>query len=90
MLETVASLHKILISFGANTVFMFQIPIGVEDISSLPYHPVKVGIADAFVIRHKDTEKNILYRIFYIYSTINISKDSVVNNVAVIFHPQLS
>ncbi|XP_020613913.1 plexin domain-containing protein 2-like [Orbicella faveolata] len=67
-----------------------QIPIEVGKIPSLPYHPVKVGIADAFVIRHLDTRRNILFRYFYIYSAINISKDSVVNNAAVIFQPLLS
>ena len=69
---------------------MFQIPIKVGDIRPLPYHPVKVGIADAFVIKRRDTRSNILYRFFYIYSTINITKDSVVNNAAVIFRPLLS
>ncbi|KAL9966301.1 hypothetical protein ACROYT_G024354 [Oculina patagonica] len=52
----------------------------VDKIPVLPYHPVKVGIANAYVIRY----------IFYIYSVINITKQSVVNNAAVIFEPQLS
>ena len=69
---------------------MFQIPVKVQDIPPLQYHPVKVGIADAFVIRRLDPRRNILYRFFYIYSIINITKDSVVNNAAVIFHPLLS
>lgn len=69
---------------------MFQIPIGVGAIPSLPYHPVKVGIADAFVIRRLNVQKNILYRYFFIYSAINITKDSVVSNAAVIFQPLLS
>ena len=67
---------------------MFQIPISVGAIPSLRYHPVKVGIADAFVIRN--IQRNILFRYFFIYSAINITKDSVVNNAAVIFVPQLS
>ena len=62
----------------------------VGDIPPLSYHPVKVGIADAFVIKRRDTRRNILYRFFYIYSTINITKDSVVNNAAVVFRPLLS
>ena len=69
---------------------MFQIPISVGAIPSLPYHPVKVGIADAFVIRRLNARESILYRYFFIYSAINITKDSVVNNAAVIFEPQLS
>ena len=69
---------------------MFQIPIRVGDIPSIRYHPVKVGIADAFVIRRLNVQRNILYRYFFIYSAINITKDSVVNNAAVIFEPLLS
>ncbi|XP_078376908.1 plexin domain-containing protein 2-like [Oculina patagonica] len=57
-----------------------EIPMDVDKIPVLPYHPVKVGIANAYVIRY----------IFYIYSVINITKQSVVNNAAVIFEPQLS
>lgn len=61
----------------------------MDKIRSLPYHPVKVGIADAFVIRFKDTQKDILYRLFYIYSSINVTLESVKKDVAVIFEPQL-
>ncbi|XP_078376882.1 plexin domain-containing protein 2-like isoform X1 [Oculina patagonica] len=67
-----------------------KIPIKVTKIPTLPYHPVKVGIADAFVIRYRNTRTDTLYRFFYIYSAINITKQSVAKNVAVIFEPQLS
>ena len=60
----------------------------MAEIPHLPYHPVKVGIADAFVIEVKRGQ--VRYRYFYIYSTINITMKSVRNNVAVIIKPQLS
>lgn len=69
--------------------FAYQkIPVKVANIPALPYHPVKVGIADAFVIEVK--RRQVRYRYFYIYSTINITLESVKDNVAVIFKPQLN
>ncbi|PFX28650.1 Plexin domain-containing protein 2 [Stylophora pistillata] len=69
--------------------FAYQkIPVNVANIPALPYHPVKVGIADAFVIEVK--RRQVRYRYFYIYSTINITMESVKDNVAVIFKPQLN
>lgn len=69
--------------------FAYQkIPVNVANIPALPHHPVKVGIADAFVIEVK--RRQVRYRYFYIYSTINITMESVKDNVAVIFKPQLN
>ncbi|XP_027057351.1 plexin domain-containing protein 2-like [Pocillopora damicornis] len=69
--------------------FAYQaIPVDVAKIPHLPYHPVRVGIADAFVIEVKRGQ--VRYRYFYIYSTINITMEKVGNNVAVIIKPQLS
>ena len=61
--------------------------MAVDSIPDQRYHPVRVGISDAFVILHRDPVHPFLYRTFYVYSQVNISKKSIVNGSAVIFHP---
>ena len=62
----------------------------VDSIPERPYHPVRVGLSDAYVTLRPDLEKPVIYRIFYIYSQVNISKTSVVSGSAVVFHPKPS
>lgn len=64
-----------------------QVPVAVDSIPDHRYHPVRVGISDAFVMWHRNPVSLVLSRIFYVYSQVNISKKSVVNGSAVIFHP---
>lgn len=67
-----------------------QVPVPVDSIPEQRYHPVRVGISDAFVMLRRDPVSLVISRIFYVYSRVNISKKSVVNGSAVIFHPQPS
>ena len=69
---------------------MLQIPVHVSAITDLRYHPVKVGISDAFVKSFRIGRTNITYRLFYIYSEVHITKDCVLNGSAVEFRPQTS
>ncbi|XP_015778705.1 PREDICTED: plexin domain-containing protein 2-like [Acropora digitifera] len=64
-----------------------QVPVAVDSIPDHRHHPVRVGISDAFVMWHRNPLSLVLSRIFYVYSQVNISKKSVVNGSAVIFHP---
>ena len=70
---------------------MLQIPVNVSAITDVRYmyHPVKVGISDAFV-KYFTGRTNIKYRVFHIYSVVNITKDCVLNGSAVEFRPQTS
>ncbi|XP_015778697.1 PREDICTED: uncharacterized protein LOC107356608 [Acropora digitifera] len=67
-----------------------QIPIDVDSIPDRTYHPVRVGLSDAFVILQRDRVRPIIYRYFFIYSQVNISKKSVVSGSAVVFRPKPS
>lgn len=67
-----------------------QIPVDLDSIPHRTYHPVRVGLSDAFVLLRKDPVRPIIYRYFYIYSQVNISKESVFNGSAVVFHPKPS
>lgn len=67
-----------------------QIPVDVDSIPDRTYHPVRVGLSDAFVILQRDRIRPIIYRYFFIYSQVNISKKSVVNGSAVVFRPKPS
>ena len=69
---------------------MLQIPVNVSSIPDVQNHPVRVGISDAFVKYYRPVWRPIIYRIFVIYSQVNITKNSVVNGSAVVFHPQTS
>ena len=70
---------------------MLQIPVNVSSIPDVRYHPVRVGISDAFVRVYRHFRRPaIMLRIFHIYSQVNITKNSVVNESAVVFHPQTS
>ena len=72
-------------------VTMLQIPVNVSSIPDVRYHPVRVGISDAFVIHYRHLGRpGIIYRVFHIYSQVNITKNSVVSGSAVVFHPQTS
>ena len=72
-------------------VTMLQIPVNVSSIPDVRYHPVRVGISDAFVTHYRHLGRpGIIYRVFHIYSQVNITKNSVVNGSAVVFHPQTS
>ena len=72
-------------------VTMLQIPVNVSSIPDVRYHPVRVGISDAFVRYYRHLGRpGIIYRVFHIYSQVNITKNSVVNGSAVVFHPQTS
>ena len=72
-------------------VTMLQIPVDVSTIPDVRYHPVRVGISDAFVRYYRHLGRpGIIYRVFHIYSQVNITKNSVVNGSAVVFHPQTS
>ncbi|XP_067056809.1 plexin domain-containing protein 2-like isoform X3 [Acropora muricata] len=64
-----------------------QVPVSVDSLPDLKYHPVRVGISDAFVIFRWDPVRPIVYRFFFIYSQINITKKSVINGSAVVFYP---
>ena len=64
--------------------------MAVDSISNRTYHPVRVGLSDAFVIVRPDLVKQVIYRYFFIYSQVNIAKKSVVNGSAVVFHPKPS
>lgn len=64
-----------------------QIPVPVESIPYEPYHPVRVGISDAFVIDFWNRIERKRHRVFYIYSQVNITKKSIVSGSAVVFHP---
>ncbi|KAK2550302.1 Plexin domain-containing protein 1 [Acropora cervicornis] len=64
-----------------------QVPVSVDSLPDLKYHPVRVGISDAFVILRRDPVRPIVYRVFFTYSQINITKKSVINGSAVVFHP---
>lgn len=66
---------------------VLKVPVSVDSLPDLKYHPVRVGISDAFVIIRRDPVRPIVYRLFYIYSQINITKKSVINGSAVVFHP---
>ena len=70
--------------------FLLKVPVPVDSIPEQRYHPVRVGISDAFVMLRRDPVSLVISRIFYVYSRVNISKKSVVNGSAVIFHPQPS
>lgn len=63
-----------------------EIPVPVDSIQD-SNHPVRVGLSDAFVIYVRHSERPIIYRIFFIYSQVNITKDSIVSGSAVVFHP---
>ncbi|KAM7447605.1 Plexin domain-containing protein 2 [Porites harrisoni] len=68
-----------------------EIPVNVSTIPDVRYHPVRVGISDAFVRYYRHLLRPaIIYRVFHIYSQVNITKNSVVNGSAVVFHPQTS
>ena len=67
--------------------FLLKVPVAVDSIPDHRHHPVRVGISDAFVMWHRNPLSLVLFRIFYVYSQVNISKKSVVNGSAVIFHP---
>ena len=72
-------------------VTMLQIPVDVSTIPDVRYHPVRVGISDAFVRYYRHLGRpGVIYRVFHIYSQVNITKNSVVNGSAVVFHPQTS
>ena len=72
-------------------VTMLQIPVNVSSIPAVRYHPVRVGISDAYVRYYRHLGRpGIIYRVFHIYSQVNITKNSVVNGSAVVFHPQTS
>jgi len=62
-----------------------QIPVSVSTIPDLPKHPVRVGISDAYVRVYLWQAK--YYRIFHVYSQVNISKNRVVSGAAAVFHP---
>ncbi|XP_015767960.1 PREDICTED: plexin domain-containing protein 1-like isoform X2 [Acropora digitifera] len=64
-----------------------QVPVSVDSLPDLKNHPVRVGISDAFVILRRDPVRPIVYRFFFIYSQINITKKSVINGSAVVFYP---
>ncbi|KAK2564776.1 Plexin domain-containing protein 2 [Acropora cervicornis] len=74
-------LDRVLLTTGGN------VPVAVDSIPDHRHHPVRVGISDAFVMWHRNPVSLVLSRIFYVYSQVNISKKSVVNGSAVIFHP---
>ncbi|CAH3188030.1 unnamed protein product, partial [Porites lobata] len=68
-----------------------EVPVNVSSIPDVRYHPVRVGISDAFVRYYRHLGRpGIIYRVFHIYSQVNITKNSVVNGSAVVFHPQTS
>ena len=70
---------------------MLQVPVNVSSIPDVRYHPVRVGISDAFVRYYRHLWRpGVIYRVFHIYSQVNITKNSVVNGSAVVFHPQTS
>ena len=72
-------------------VTMLQIPVDVSTIPDVRYHPVRVGISDAFVRYYRHLGRpGVIYRVFHIYSQVNITKNSVVSGSAVVFHPQTS
>ncbi|XP_015767952.1 PREDICTED: plexin domain-containing protein 2-like isoform X2 [Acropora digitifera] len=64
-----------------------QVPVSVDSLPDLNYHPVRVGISDAFVILRRDPVRSIVYRFFFIYSQVNITKKSVISGSAVVFYP---
>ncbi|XP_067056805.1 plexin domain-containing protein 1-like isoform X3 [Acropora muricata] len=64
-----------------------QVPVSVDSLPDLKYHPVRVGISDAFVIRRRDPVRQTFYRLFFTYSQVNIAKKSVINGSAVVFRP---
>ena len=66
---------------------VLKVPVSVDSLPDLKYHPVRVGISDAFVIFRWDPVRPIVYRFFFIYSQINITKKSVINGSAVVFYP---
>lgn len=68
-----------------------EIPVNVSTIPDARYHPVRVGISDAFVRYYRHLGRpGVIYRVFHIYSQVNITKNSVVSGSAVVFHPQTS
>jgi len=66
-----------------------QIPVNVSTLPDIdkPKHPVRVGISDAYVRLFRHPWRPVYYRIFFVYSQVNISKNSVVSGAAVVFHP---
>ena len=68
--------------------FKFKIPVPVESLPDQSYHPVRVGISDAFVVYYRHPFlPAVIYGVFYIYSQVNITKKSVFNGSAVVLHP---
>ncbi|XP_073237343.1 plexin domain-containing protein 2-like isoform X2 [Porites lutea] len=68
-----------------------EIPVNVSSIPDVRYHPVRVGISDAYVRYYRRLGRpGIIYRVFHIYSQVNITKNGVVNGSAVVFHPLTS
>lgn len=64
-----------------------QIPVPVESLPDQSYHPVRVGISDAFVVYYRRRFPPVFFRAFYIYSQVNITKRSVFNGSAAVLHP---
>ncbi|XP_068670735.1 plexin domain-containing protein 2-like isoform X1 [Montipora foliosa] len=64
-----------------------QIPVPVESLPDQSYHPVRVGISDAFVVYYRRRFPPVFFRVFYIYSQVNITKRSVFNGSAAVLHP---